>query len=157
MKHENEGPVRRSVHVDCPVEEAFRLFTQRFGEWWPLASYSEAGPNAESCEMEPWVGGRVFERTRSGEEWDWGSVIRWDPPTRVEFAWSPGRRGQDRETVNVEFCPEADGTRVTVTHRGWHLSGVAVSAAHTTAGLSLVELLLASFVAFAVEQMVAAV
>jgi hypothetical protein len=103
------------------------------------------------------MGGRVFERTRSGEEWDWGSVILWDPPTRVEFTWSPGERTQDKETVSVEFCTEADGTRVTVTHRGWHMNGVAVSATHTTGGLSLVEILLASFVAFAVEQMVSVV
>jgi uncharacterized protein YndB with AHSA1/START domain len=144
MKQENEKhePIRQSVHVDCPVEDAFRLFTEGFGEWWPLASYSESGLEANRCEIEPWVGGRVFERTRSGEECDWGSVIAWDPPERMEFTWNPGRPEDDRQTVDVEFRVEADGTRVTVTHRGWQLDGVAVSMA-------------SRFAAFAAEMLVA--
>ena len=144
MKQENEKhePIRQSVHVDCPVEDAFRLFTEGFGEWWPLASYSQGEQEADSCEIEPWVGGRVFERTRSGEECDWGSVIAWDPPERMEFTWNPGRPEDDRQTVDVEFRVEADGTRVTVTHRGWQLDGVAVSMA-------------SRFAAFAAEMLVA--
>jgi hypothetical protein len=85
----------------------------------------------------------VFERTRSGEEWDWGSVIAWDPPERVEFTWSPRRPEDDRQTVNVEFCVEADGTRVTVTHRGWQLDGVAVSMAARFAGFAAERMLVA--------------
>jgi len=98
-------PIRQSVHVDCPIEDAFQLFTERMAEWWPV----------ESCIMEPCDGGRVFERTSNGEEIDWGTVIRWDPPRRVEFTW-------DRGAVDVEFSVEADGTRVTLTHTGWHLA-----------------------------------
>ena len=30
------APVRKSVVVDAPVEHAFRVFTERIGEWWPV-------------------------------------------------------------------------------------------------------------------------
>jgi uncharacterized protein YndB with AHSA1/START domain len=83
------------VHVDCPVEEAFRLFTESFAEWWP-------GDGSEPAAVEN------------------GSVTLWDPPSRIEFTWS---RDRD-QTVNVEFQVEADGTRVTITHHGWQSAGV---------------------------------
>jgi hypothetical protein len=81
------------------------LFTERFGEWWPLG---------QDCEIEPWEGGRVFERTDSGAEVEWGTVREWDSPRRIELTRESGE-----ETVEVEFATEADGTRVTVTHSGW--------------------------------------
>jgi len=119
-----QEPIRQSVHVDCPIEEAFRLFTEGFAEWWPLASYSIAG-EAETCAIEPWAGGRVFERTRSGEEREWGSVLRWDPPEHLEFTWHPSGAGDLSQSVDVEFHVEADGTRVTLIHTGWDAAGVA--------------------------------
>jgi Activator of Hsp90 ATPase homolog 1-like protein len=132
---ETPAPIRQSVHVDCAIEDAFRLFTEGFAEWWPLASCSVAGDEAEHCAIEPWVGGKVFERTRSGEEREWGSVTIWDPPKRVEFSWrlftSERDRGgprNDDQTVTVDFRVEADGTRVTLTHRGWQWAGVATCA-----------------------------
>jgi uncharacterized protein YndB with AHSA1/START domain len=119
-----QAPIRKSVRVDCPIEDAFRLFVEGFAEWWPLASYSTAGEDAETCGIEPWVDGRVFERTRSGEERDWGSVLAWDPPRRVEFTWHAGAPANANQTVEIEFCAEADGTRVTLIHRGWDSAGV---------------------------------
>jgi hypothetical protein len=85
---ESPERIEQSVHVDCPIEEAFRLFTERFDEWWP----------ADREEREP------------------GTLIAWEPPTRVEFTWNPG-------TVEVEFAVEGDGTRVSITHRDWHVAG----------------------------------
>ena len=121
---EKHAPIRQSVHVDCPIEDAFRLFTEEFAEWWPLASYSASGEDSEHCAIEPWVGGRVFERSRSGEERDWGSVTAWEPPKRVAFTWHPDRPRDDRESVEIEFRTEAYGTTVILTHHGWHLAGV---------------------------------
>jgi hypothetical protein len=85
---ENLDPVEQSVHVDCPIDEAFRLFTERIGEWLPV------------------------ER----EDRDWGKVTEWEPPNRVTFTWNPG-------SVEVEFSVEGDGTRVSITHRDWHVAG----------------------------------
>jgi uncharacterized protein YndB with AHSA1/START domain len=162
MKQRNERheAIQRSVHVDCPVEDAFRLFTEGFGEWWPMATYSENGGQAEGCEIEPWVGGRVFERARSGQEREWGSVIAWNPPRQVKFTWNPGGPPDERQTVDIEFRVEADGTRVTLTHHGWELAGVAVSAARIAAPVGrarLAELLLARFARFATERVLVAV
>ena len=132
---ERHEPVRQSVRVDCPIEEAFRLFTERFGEWWPSAS---------GCEMEPWAGGRVLERTASGEERELGTVSRWDPPREVTFHWRADGDQQIEGTVDVEFSVEADGTRVTVIHSNWE------SAAETP-------VMLACYSEFVCEQMLVAV
>ena len=111
-------PVQQSVIVDLPIEDVFELFTDRFSEWWPLASHS-AGDDSEGCEMEPNVGGRVFERTRSGEEREWGIITEWEPPNRVSFTWHAGELDAEEQTVDVEFREIPAGTRITVTHTGW--------------------------------------
>ncbi|MBV8731336.1 MAG: SRPBCC domain-containing protein [Acidobacteriia bacterium] len=126
----NREPVRQSVHVDCPREDAFRLFTEALSEWWPRELGPRGGGDYDEVVIEPWEGGRVFERTRSGKEQDWGSVTVWEPPRRLEFTWHPDAPRDDRQTVTVDFRTEADGTRVTLTHHGWHLAGVATCLAH---------------------------
>jgi uncharacterized protein YndB with AHSA1/START domain len=118
-KQEKPEPIRQSVHVDCPLEDAFRLFTERFDDWWPGA---EAGVR----EFEPWTDGKIIERTTSGEEREWGTVTAWEPPHRVAFTWHPNADPDRAGTVEVEFTVEADGTRVTVTHSDWQLARAAV-------------------------------
>jgi len=155
-KNEKPAPIQQSVHVDCPVEDAFQIFTERFAEWWPLALYSVSGQEAESCDIEPWTGGRVLERTRSGEEHDWGSVTLWDPPRRLEFTWHPDLPDDGEQTVAVEFGAEADGTRVTVTHYGWQTAGVATCAWRGGAAPEWESVLLLRFVSFVCEQILIA-
>ena len=35
--------VRKSVTVDCAIEEAFRVFTAEATSWWPVGSHSLYG------------------------------------------------------------------------------------------------------------------
>jgi len=138
-KSENAEPIQQSLHVDCPIEDAFRLFTEGFGKWWPLTPASGSNGSAATWEMEPDVGGRVLERSPSGAEREWGSVMVWNPPGNLEFTWNPGGRKDERQTVSVEFRKEANGTNVTLTHRGWQFAGlvVSVSGAAPTTGTVL--------------------
>jgi uncharacterized protein YndB with AHSA1/START domain len=152
---ERQEPIRQSVRVDCPIEEAFQLFSESFGEWWPLASYSISGDEADSCVIEPWIGGRIFERTRSGEEHDWGSVTVWNPPEHLRFTWDPGGAGDRNQTVDVEFRVDADGTRVTLIHTGWEAPGVAVCSLATASTDVFLLLLQQYFAEFATQQMLA--
>lgn len=155
-KRKAEEPIRQSVDVDCPIEDAFELFAKEFAAWWPLADYSISGDDAESCTIEPWIGGRVFERSRTGEEHEWGSVSHWDPPSRLSFSWDPGRMGKGSQTVDIQFEVVADGTRVTLTHSGWEAPGLAVCAAGGVSSEMWAEALRRCFRNFVVEQLVAA-
>jgi hypothetical protein len=136
-ENDNAEPIQQSVHVDCPVEDAFRLFTEGFGKWWPLAPGSGSGKDERTCEIEPWAGGRVVERDRAGFEREWGEVTVWNPPANVEFTWNPGGPKDERQTVSVEFQGDAEGTVVTLTHRGWQLAGVAVCVSGTASPVNL--------------------
>lgn len=122
-KSRTSDPIVHSVWVDCPVEEAFRFFTEGFAEWWPLPDGSAEGADAGRCGLEPWPGGRIYERAENGAEREWGSIVAWDPPGRLEFTWRPGREEDYGETVEVTFQVEADGTRVTLLHQGWQRAG----------------------------------
>jgi uncharacterized protein YndB with AHSA1/START domain len=111
--------IRKSVTVRVPVETAFRVFTAELGSWWPLATKSVSQEDAETVVVEPSVGGRVYERARSGEQHTWGEVLVWDPPTRFAFSWHPGRAAETSQEVDVRFTAVEEGTRVELEHRGW--------------------------------------
>jgi Activator of Hsp90 ATPase homolog 1-like protein len=111
--------IRKSVAVAAPVETAFRVFIAELGAWWPLASKSVSQEQAETVIVEPRVGGRVYERARSGEEHAWGEVLVWEPSSRFAFSWHPGRSAETSQEVDVRFTSVDSGTRVDLEHRGW--------------------------------------
>jgi uncharacterized protein YndB with AHSA1/START domain len=111
--------IRKSVTVQVPLENAFRFFTEEIGSWWPLATKSVGQQEAETLVIEPRVNGRVYERTRGGEEHKWGDVLVWEPPDRLGFTWHPGRGEETRQEVEIRFSASADGTLVELEHRGW--------------------------------------
>jgi uncharacterized protein YndB with AHSA1/START domain len=122
-------PVVKKITVACTLEEAFRYFTADFSMWWPAATHSVVAYASEFKDkpaaviFEPRVGGRIFERARSGEEHVWGSVLAWEPPARVSFSFHPGRDEQQAQTVEVTFSLALEGAIVVLTHSGWEKLG----------------------------------
>jgi uncharacterized protein YndB with AHSA1/START domain len=115
--------VRESVLVELPLEQAFALFTEGINEWWPLEEgYSFGGDRAREVHLEPWVGGRLYERWVDGEEFQTGRVIECDRPHRIVFTWRDEHERGEME-VEVRFTPEGEGTRVMVEHRGFERLG----------------------------------
>ena len=110
--------IRRSVTVDCSVEEAFRIFSAEPGTWWPTESHSLHGERVTEIVFEGREGGEVHELTDTGDKGHWATVVRWEPPNRLVLAWevTPSLVGT---VVEVRFVPEGAGTRVELEHRGW--------------------------------------
>jgi uncharacterized protein YndB with AHSA1/START domain len=123
------APVVRTVHVEVPADRAFHVFTENFGEWWPLEMHGIYGDKAETAVIEPRAGGRVFERSVDGDEVPWGEVIDYDPPGRIVLAWKPNSEPTPPTTVEVTFTADATGTQVVLTHTGWELLGDAADEA----------------------------
>ena len=120
---ETAAAVRKTLRVDCSVDHAFHTFTEGIGSWWPLQTHSisvmdqgQAPP--ETAIVEPQAGGRLYERTHDGRECDWGSVLVWEPPSRLVIEWRVNP-ANPRTEVEVRFVPDGDGTRVELEHRGW--------------------------------------
>jgi uncharacterized protein YndB with AHSA1/START domain len=110
--------VRKSVTVDCTVEEAFRIFTADAMSWWPYESNSIHQTVSEIV-FEPQVGGEVYEVAESGERGHWATVLEWDPPSRLVLAWNIRRTDEEPTEVEVRFTAGERGTRVELEHRGW--------------------------------------
>jgi uncharacterized protein YndB with AHSA1/START domain len=117
------SPVKKTITVGLPVEAAFRLFTEGFGQWWPLASHSVGEENAAACYLEGEVGGRIYEINKDGNQVDWGQVRAWEPPHRLVFSWHPGRTPETAQEILVTFQAETGGARVELTHYGWERLG----------------------------------
>lgn len=123
VKHEQIEPVRKKLEVKLPAEDAFRLFTEGINKWWPLVTHSVWGEGAESCYFEGWVGGRIVEVSKHGEESEWGKVLVWEPYTRVSFQWYPDRTPETAQEVTVMFTETASGSRLELIHTGWETLG----------------------------------
>ncbi|MBA2361902.1 MAG: SRPBCC domain-containing protein [Actinobacteria bacterium] len=115
-------PIRKSITVDAPVATAFETFTRGMGSWWPAGSHSIHEGRVEEVVFDEKAGGRVFERTATGEEEDWADVLAWDPPNGFTLLWrvNPERGATE---VEVRFTPQGEGTRVDLEHRGWDAIG----------------------------------
>ena len=111
--------VRKTVTVDCTVEEAFRVFTADASSWWPVDTHSIHGTEVREIVFEAHEGGDVYEVSAGGEKGHWGTVLAWEPPGRLLIEWNIRQREADATEVEVHFTPEGDGTRVDLEHRGW--------------------------------------
>jgi uncharacterized protein YndB with AHSA1/START domain len=132
MHQERElPPLRKVIEIGVPPAEAFRLWTEAIGRWWPLASHSVGQTDAVACAIEGRTGGRIFETTRAGEEHPWGRITVFDPPHRLVFTWHPGRQPDDHTIVEVTFSPRGESrTRLELAHRGWPVGAGARRAAY---------------------------
>jgi uncharacterized protein YndB with AHSA1/START domain len=112
--------IRKTIELDAPLARAFDVWTGHVGRWWPLAHHSISKAEATGCFIEPGVGGRLYETTRSGAEHLWGTVAVWEPPRRLAYSWHPQVDLSQRTMVLVMFTPLGPRrTRLTLTHSGW--------------------------------------
>jgi hypothetical protein len=117
------APLRMSFEVACPAAHAFEVWTSRISLWWP-ADHTVSGQPGLDVVLEPRVGGRIFERTPTGIEHEWGEVIVWEPPRRLAYLWHLNRDRSDATEVEITFVSTADATtRVEIEHRGWERLG----------------------------------
>src|ERR671919_612815 len=115
-------PLRKRVVVDAPLEHAFRVFTERTGEWWPVKNHSVHEELAEDAILEARLGGSFYGVWRDGRE-EWGTITVWEPPHRLVFTWHPGLRQEETTEVEVRFAAAGDSTVVELEHRGWEARG----------------------------------
>jgi uncharacterized protein YndB with AHSA1/START domain len=114
--------VRKVVSVKAPQETAWRVFTERMGTWWPLAHFKIGRSNAVDAVVEPRVGGRWYERGEDGSTCDWGSVLAWEPHSRLVLSWDITADWQYdpalKTEIEIRFIPDGnDHTRVELEHR----------------------------------------
>jgi uncharacterized protein YndB with AHSA1/START domain len=115
--------IRRQVTVNAPIERAFSVFTDQFGDFKPKEHNLMGSPIAET-RFDPRVGGHVYDVAEDGSECRWARVLAFEPPVRVVFSWdiSPSWQIEADEAktseVEVNFIAEApERTRVEVEHR----------------------------------------
>jgi uncharacterized protein YndB with AHSA1/START domain len=119
-------PIKRSITVQRDLEQAFRIFTEEMGSWWPVENYSRATSDfegedvkVEGVEFQGREGGQVLEHLSNGRTLPWGDVLAWDPPRRFVLAWHPTFSDRPPTEVEVRFTPQGTGTLVELEHRGW--------------------------------------
>ena len=120
---QTQTAVHLEIVVAAPLERAFAVFTDRFGDFNPPEHNLLQAPIAETV-FEPRAGGNIIDRGTDGSECRWARILAYDPPRRVVFSWDIGPAWQvetDPERaseVEVTFTAEApDRTRVELEHR----------------------------------------
>jgi uncharacterized protein YndB with AHSA1/START domain len=115
--------VRRQILVNAPIAEAFKVFTERFGDFKPREHNLLQAPIAETV-FEPRVGGNIYDRAVDGTQCRWARILAFEPPDRVVFSWDISPRWQLETNpdltseVEVRFFSETPGrTRVELEHR----------------------------------------
>lgn len=123
MTQATAAVVRRQITVEAPIEKAFAVFTERFGDFKP-PEHNLLGAPIETTVFEPRVGGHIYDRATDGTECRWARILAYEPPGRVVFSWDIGPTWQvetepDKTSeVEVQFIVEApERTRVELEHR----------------------------------------
>lgn len=115
--------VRHQVIVNAPIDRAFDVFTEQFGDFKPRQHNLLAVPIAQTV-FEPHAGGHIYDRGVDGSVCRWARVLVYEPPRRLVFTWdiSPSWQLEPdlsrTSEVEVRFTAEsATRTRVDLEHR----------------------------------------
>lgn len=114
--------VRKLVTVEAPQTVAWRVFTEGMSSWWPLAQYKIGQARAVAAVLEPFQGGRWYERGEDGSTCEWGKVLTWEAPSRLVLTWDIGADWKYDPKLNTEIevrfiAESAQRTRVELEHR----------------------------------------
>jgi len=115
--------VTRTITVDAPIERAFAVFTERFGDFKPPEHNMLGVPIAETV-FEHHVGGHIYDRGTDGTECRWARVLAFEPPDRVVVSWDISPYWQietnldHTSEVEIRFIAETpQRTRLELEHR----------------------------------------
>ena len=115
--------VRRQIVVQAPIERAFAVFTERFGDFKP-PEHNLLGVAIAETVFEPKVGGHIYDRGVDGSECRWARVLAYEPPNRVVQSWNISPQWQIESDPaktsewEVRFVAETpQRTRVEIEHR----------------------------------------
>ncbi|HUX34434.1 MAG TPA: SRPBCC family protein [Gemmatimonadaceae bacterium] len=125
------GAVRRTIRVNAPAARAFNVFTHEFDSWWPRTHHIGKS-KLKRAVIEERVGGRCYSEQVDDVDCDWGTILAWEPPRRLVFAWQINADwtyqpdlAQSSE-VEVTFTQGPDGfTDVVLEHRNFERHGPA--------------------------------
>jgi uncharacterized protein YndB with AHSA1/START domain len=121
-------PLRLAFEVNCGADRAFAVWTDQIARWWPL-DHTVTAEAGLTVVLEGRVGGRIFERTSAGAEFEWGEVTLWEPPKRLGYVWHLRRDRSDATEVEIRFVDQGNSTtRVEIEHRGWEHLGAEAQA-----------------------------
>ena len=122
--------LRKQILIEAPQAEAFRLFTEGIGEWWPLHTHSVHEDRAVRAVFEPRLGGRIYEISDGGQEAEWGRVLALDPPRGFTTSWKPNPSAAAATEFTVRFDALAEQrTSIELVHGGWEALGEAAAEA----------------------------
>lgn len=117
----------KTIEVPCNQEEAFTVFVEKMGSWWPLARFSASlkfGGEADCLLVEPRVGGKIVEVGADGARHLWGTIKRYEPYEYISMDFHIGLSPETASLVEVRFTPIASGgTRVVLTQSEWERFG----------------------------------
>jgi uncharacterized protein YndB with AHSA1/START domain len=123
MTQSANAVVIRQIVVEAPLERAFSVFTEQFGDFKP-PEHNLLGSAIAETVFEPHVGGHIVDRGIDGSECRWARVLVYEPPDRVVFSWDISPQWQvetapaNASEVEVRFVAESAGrTRVELEHR----------------------------------------
>ena len=129
----NTDCVTVSTIVAVDPARAFAVFTDEIGGWWKPKARSLFQRGRNGCLK--FENGRLLEVYETGETFEIGVVLAWEPGKLLLFEWrQEGFEAGERTEVDVRFEPVAKGTRVTVNHRGWDALAASHAARHGYTG-----------------------
>jgi uncharacterized protein YndB with AHSA1/START domain len=121
---ETKLSIRKELQIEATLEDTFRIFTQEIAAWWPFEGREVLDGPKEAVVLEPYAGGRLYERTVDGREGDWGSVVEYQAPSRLVLRWHPGYTEDLATTITVELqALDVKLTNLVLVHAGWEVHG----------------------------------
>ena len=126
---QTETTIQTSIVVEAPIEQAFSVFTEDIGTWFP-PEYNLLEVDIDKRVFETHVGGHVYDIGTDGSECHWARVLAYEPPNRVVFSWDLSPQWQvetdhDKTSeIEVRFTSESpERTRVDLEHRNLERHG----------------------------------
>jgi uncharacterized protein YndB with AHSA1/START domain len=115
-------PVVVEFEVKAPPQHAFEVWTSKASMWWPRSHTITEDPGLRVV-FEPFSGGRIYERGSDGSEHEWGEVLVWEPPLRVDYLWHLFFDRSEATEITVTFTEIEDGSRVRLVQTGFEKLG----------------------------------